>query len=75
MSWQRFVEEEANRDVWKAVRSLKGNNSDSRRMISTSKTRGTKTWAEAASSLLDHFMRRDPLNEDSVEQATVRATW
>ena len=72
-SWQRFVEEEANKDIWRTVRRIRGNNDNSGRLISTSKSRDTKTWAEAADSLLDHFVKRDPLSEDTVEHATIRA--
>ena len=67
------MEEEANRDIWRTVRRIKGNNDNPGRLISTSKSKATKTWAEAAGSLLDHFIKRDPRREDTVEQGAIRA--
>ena len=56
--------------IWNVVNRIKAKNNSSGRMLSTS--RSSATWEEVANGLLDHFVKRDPLEEDTTEQTAIR---
>ena len=70
--WRRFVEEEVERDIWKAAARIKRKGKTAGEVATTSEKWRTTTWTEAAEHLLGHFVRRDDPAQDTAEQAATR---
>ena len=71
-AWQEFVETQSEKNIWRVVQKVLEKGQRPGEIATTSRELATKTWHDVADHLLSHFLKKDHVEEDTIEQGKMR---